>query len=972
MRIWIDGQCLQSASRYRGIGRYVYELIRSISYHHPEIELQISFNAALVSEAMDARERISKYIKSENIFVWEGIATDGEASSGYTQEREASELFLAHHVACLNPDFAFSVSPLEGGNDVCVPLVSLFGHNIILCSLFYDAIPLQFPDQYLPTSTAKNYYTRRVNSYESASIVFTISDYSNYVLRSLLEINHTVPIYAGLSENFKSILANYNNRDEKRGLIDTGNDYFLYVGGLDWRKNVSIVAYALANCSIKIKRNLVFVVAGDTYEPEQLELKRIWAEQQLPAKNLKFTGRVNDEDLIRYYKNAVFSIQPSLLEGFGLTALESIACDVPILTANTGALPEIVPNKIASFSPRNPEELGKLITKVYESKHERDQILSESKKNAANYSWKATSERTISSLRLLSKDVSRKKLESFEGVEQISKSAATTIELDTSVLAYGLAIATPLRVNSSRLLIEVTSTTRTDHGSGIQRVVKSIADEITKMKSSKDDTNLIYLDSLAPPRVVNIDKKQRLQLKNGRRSRELNLSTGDTVLMLDSSWEFHKAHQKQLNNARVRGAKVISTLYDLVPLRTPAFCDPGMPIIFSAWFKSALDYSDGFVCISKAVADNLIKFLEAMSYPRELKVGYWHLGANFAKLSKSVETSKKDTERKKFLMVGTIEPRKGHRVALRAFEKLWEDGSEDTLTIVGRAGWNTEALQSDLKLHKEAGTRLYWHDNADDNLLAALYSNADALITASFAEGFGLPIIEAASLGKPVIASDIPVFREVAAGCDVEFFEVGSSESLKQKILNFKFRDPSNSILSETASISWRDSAERLCEIITEDKWYYEYSPKEPAPYEFGNIGDYTQDTTVSKKDQKYSIALVEEPAETSDDGILSCRVRLRNGSNNYWSSQTRDGKIIGSVKIGCRVRDLDGVLKEFPNNRTEIPLILVPDMDYFFTVNIPKIPYRLGRVVEIELLQEGIAWWGNGLKIQRASHSEV
>ena len=57
MRLWVDGQCLQTASRMRGIGRYVTELLGAIAEHHPEIELSISFNAAMADPHV--RERLA-------------------------------------------------------------------------------------------------------------------------------------------------------------------------------------------------------------------------------------------------------------------------------------------------------------------------------------------------------------------------------------------------------------------------------------------------------------------------------------------------------------------------------------------------------------------------------------------------------------------------------------------------------------------------------------------------------------------------------------------------------------------------------------------------------------------------------------------------------------------------------------------------------------------------------------------------
>ena len=110
-------------------------------------------------------------------------------------------------------------------------------------------------------------------------------------------------------------------------------------------------------------------------------------------------------------------------------------------------------------------------------------------------------------------------------------------------------------------------------------------------------------------------------------------------------------------------------------------------------------------------------------------------------------------------MVGTIEPRKGHAVALTAFEKLWDEGSADELWIAGRRGWHVENLVERIKRHPQYNRKLRWVDSPNDDQLGSLYRQAAAVILASYAEGFGLPIVEAMRFGKPVIVSDLPVFR---------------------------------------------------------------------------------------------------------------------------------------------------------------------------------------------------------------------
>jgi glycosyltransferase involved in cell wall biosynthesis len=84
------------------------------------------------------------------------------------------------------------------------------------------------------------------------------------------------------------------------------------------------------------------------------------------------------------------------------------------------------------------------------------------------------------------------------------------------------------------------------------------------------------------------------------------------------------------------------------------------------------------------------------------------------------------------------------------------------LIIVGKPGWLPEALTTRLSTHPQLDRQLFWVQSASDEYLEKIYAAARCLIAASEAEGFGLPLIEAARHGLPIIARDIPVFREVA------------------------------------------------------------------------------------------------------------------------------------------------------------------------------------------------------------------
>ncbi len=116
-------------------------------------------------------------------------------------------------------------------------------------------------------------------------------------------------------------------------------------------------------------------------------------------------------------------------------------------------------------------------------------------------------------------------------------------------------------------------------------------------------------------------------------------------------------------------------------------------------------------------------------------------------------------------MLGTIEPRKNHLLALQIWRDFAQQGlaGAPRLLIIGRRGWENEQVFRLLD-RAEFGGLVEECGRLRDQEVAQLVQGATALLCPSFVEGFGLPLAEAMALGTPVIASDIPAAREVGGG----------------------------------------------------------------------------------------------------------------------------------------------------------------------------------------------------------------
>jgi glycosyltransferase involved in cell wall biosynthesis len=166
-------------------------------------------------------------------------------------------------------------------------------------------------------------------------------------------------------------------------------------------------------------------------------------------------------------------------------------------------------------------------------------------------------------------------------------------------------------------------------------------------------------------------------------------------------------------------------------------------------------------------------------------------------------------------MVGTLEPRKGHEEVLDTFDQLWREGQDVNLVIVGKRGWLVDALVDRLKIHPELRSRLFWLEGISDQYLESVYVASDCLIAASYGEGFGLPLIEAAQHKLPIIARDISVFREVA-GEYAYYFGQSKSNTLSRAVKDWLGLRKSNKHPSSEGLqwLSWSISARNLARLL--------------------------------------------------------------------------------------------------------------------------------------------------------------
>jgi glycosyltransferase involved in cell wall biosynthesis len=394
----------------------------------------------------------------------------------------------------------------------------------------------------------------------------------------------------------------------------------------------------------------------------------------------------------------------------------------------------------------------------------------------------------------------------FRNVRDLINPASSEVAKKEAQRRLSFHGALSLPSEGPRLLLDMTDAFRTGKGTGIQRVVREIARNAAE---TGQGLPVVIEDG----RLVSYYRRPSF-------TDEIQIAAGDVFVMLDATWNSLAEYLPIMREVSERGGMNVVCVYDLLPLMYPQAFPPTLLPLFEAWFDKAVVKSDAVVAISRSAAQDLLAYLAAN--PRQLKpnfrIGWWRLGCDFATAASDAVSEKAKSlvdGAPFFLSVGTLEPRKCYPVALDAFERLWRSNIDARYVIVGRRGWSVRALAKRILEHPEYGKRLFWFDDASDADLNFLYEHARAAVAPSFAEGFGLPLIEAARHGLPSIASDIPVFREVG-GDSIAYFDCLDSESLADKIREALASAKTAPALPQT---SWRESTESFLTLIREEKY---------------------------------------------------------------------------------------------------------------------------------------------------------
>jgi glycosyltransferase involved in cell wall biosynthesis len=831
MRIVLDMQGAQTESRNRGIGRYSISFAQALVRNRGEHEVFLALNGLFPESIEPLRAAFDGLLPQENIRVWFAPGPVSESHHGNEDRRETAEILREAFLASLMPDIIHICSLFEGYVDNAVTSIGKFDSSTPVSVSLFDLIPLLNPDQYLASSPAySNYYYRKINWLNHASCLLAISESAQAEGRKYLPApgKNFYNISTAIEPQFRPYDVSESDATQLYRRLGIDRLFILHTGGCDERKNLYRLIEAFAALPRYIREGYQLVFIGKMPEYHQFELIRTANACGLRSDELIVGGYVSDEDLISLYNLCFLYVFPSWHEGFGMPALEAMACGAPVIAANTSSLPEVIGLAEALFDPFDISSISSKMEAALLDGAFRVRLKEHGQLQATKFSWDTTAQRALEAWSTLPKSITNRCLANTLSNRRLIDTVARYLHSDSDTKLVEVAAAIALNQQSGverQLLVDVSELSQRDSATGVQRVVRS------------------YLKCLlcAPPSGFRVEPVFGVQSggyyyarrytsrfwglgDEGQSDDPICWQRGDIFFGLDMQHSVQLAHEEFFQQLRLDGVTVKFLIYDLLPVQFPdLFYQSNLCDLHAKWL-SMLARTDGAICISKATSDSFGSWTaEHASNQHSVFQNDWvHIGADFDELHSSKGIADADTNivrtiksRTTFLCVATLEPRKCQQQLLEAMENLWGEGCDYNLVLVGQQGWKTEKLADRIKTHSEFGHRLFWLNGITDEALDRVYAASTCLIAASINEGFGLPIIEAARHGIPIIARDIPVFREVA-GSGAFFFTGEDPCNLAEAMQKWIFlsqegRHPDS---RQITWLTWEESTQRLCHVL--------------------------------------------------------------------------------------------------------------------------------------------------------------
>ncbi len=318
---------------------------------------------------------------------------------------------------------------------------------------------------------------------------------------------------------------------------------------------------------------------------------------------------------------------------------------------------------------------------------------------------------------------------------------------------------------NGRLLFDVTKASRQKHKSGLTRVSSCLRRE---------------MGSMLGKHFLEVEWSERAEMfRPLSRSKSFQITPDDVFLTSELFCEYERPGFEAFLSSRICKSYVI--FHDAIPLQHPEFTWPHSVQRHPSYMKMLANFSGAFA-VSQHSAILLEEYWEWLGFEYSPSVKSIQLGSDGFFLESSAPKSEFN-DRPQVLNIAILEKRKGQDLALTACKRLWDEGVEFDLHLVGRANpYFGKTIEKSLKKAVKEGYPIHLHGQIEDGALQTLLEKIDLTFFPTRAEGCGLPVLESLWRGIPALCSSLASIRESARFGGCRLFEKENEQSLYEAL----------------------------------------------------------------------------------------------------------------------------------------------------------------------------------------------
>ncbi len=378
MRIGIDGSCL---SNRRGFGRFSRQLLDALSRQTTNHEFTV-FVDRPSSPEVSIPDRFERAI----VAVQEAPS---RAASSRGSRRFLDMIAMGRAVARHGLDLmyfpaTYSFFPVWNAGKLVVTM--------------HDTLPLKHPELVFPNRRGRlAWQLKETVAVRLADRIVTVSEASRRDIAAWSKLPHERIHVITEGPDRVFVPGNRNTASDavlRRNGIAANSPFLLYVGGLSPHKNLLRLVEAFARGATEDVKLVLVGDVHDVFHTHVPEIREAIARNAL-SERVVLAGFVPDEDLVHLYRRAYALILPSLLEGFGLPAVEAMACGTPVISSRAGSLPEVIGPAGIFFDPADVDSIASAIRMFLAAPAYRNALARLAHERSTLFTWEESARRLL-------------------------------------------------------------------------------------------------------------------------------------------------------------------------------------------------------------------------------------------------------------------------------------------------------------------------------------------------------------------------------------------------------------------------------------------------------------------------------------------------------------------------------------------------------------------------------------------------